>query len=359
MSELSGHWENSPPVDLGHDRNIKQTTPSPENMAAMAESRSPPISCGSLGTEFTDEVVGTEIRLVNGETPLEYEQAVESAAGTGIQLVNGETPLEYEQAGESAAETIQAVESISQEVSDIHSDDVTPPPPVLDVQDDVTHHELQPIGTAEPGLVYESEIHTLQPATVVTHIHPAGFDQSGQFGGSLLPKEDVEAFFSTMDRPTATTVTLGTQYTETEGSQLTTLTNAPISLAHSATAFQNFVGLQTINGTMPHSTYTDGHSYLQTMHSLHASPTRTSGLLHYPVTSANSGGDSPYSNSRSPHEHKYSPYTNPLQDGRTDNLGVQINRSNQLPSYTGFLTQDIPGFPNFISPGKYIVLVCG
>ncbi|KAK3087344.1 hypothetical protein FSP39_004867 [Pinctada imbricata] len=332
MSDGTCHWSTESSLQESLEpENLTTLSPTSENMAADNESRSPSVPCENLGTEFRDEVVSTEIRLVNGDTPPDYDQTQESAAET-LQAV----------------ETIQAVESISQEVSDLHDEDVTPPPPGLEEQQEAIHH----ITEGEARVVYESDIHTLQPATVVTHIQHTGFDSAGQFGGNLLPKEAVEEFFSTMDRPTATTVTLGSPYTESEGSQLTTLTNAPISLTHQAAQYQNFFGLHN-GSTMPHATspYADGPSYLTTMTSLYTNPARPAGLLNYPVTSSNSSGESMYSNPRSPAEQKYSNFTNiSVPDGRTDNsVGVHSNRSNQLPSYTGFLTQDFPGYPNYLS----------
>lgn len=293
-SEVDSQWQ----AETNGIRTYHLPSPTREGDDSKEGSTSPLQSCENTGSESIAELVTSEIRIINGETPPEILESPESAA-----------------------ETAKAVESISGDTREGDSDQPTPPPPELDIRP----------GTEEP--VTYTEIHTLQPATVVTDLQPVTLDHAGH----LLPKEDVDAFFRHMEpMPTSVTVT-----------NYTTLTNAPMSLTHSVYQTLNGPSSASNAGSMPHTTVlSDGQSYLHSMTHLYPPSSRSPG--QYGVTTTETGGYlNPHEYSGSPGNGKFSPYDSVNSGGlRGDGLsGISsLLRQGQLPPYSDFLTQDLSGF---------------
>ncbi|XP_055998364.1 uncharacterized protein LOC125645481 isoform X2 [Ostrea edulis] len=269
--------------------------PSPSREGDSKDGSTSPVqSCENTGSESIAELVTSEIRIINGETPPEILESPESAA-----------------------ETAKAVESISGDVREGDQDQPTPPPPELEVRSEGE----------------ESVIYTLQPAAVVTDLQPVTLDHAGH----LLPKEDVDDFFRHME-PMVTSVSV-TNYT--------TLTNAPMSLAHSVYQTLNGPSSGTNAGSMSHPTVlSDGQSYINSMTHLYPSSSRSPG--QYGVTTTETGGYlNPHEYSGSPGNGKYSPYDSVNSGGlRSDNMsGISsLLRHNHLPPYSEFLSPDLAGF---------------
>ncbi|XP_062584441.1 uncharacterized protein LOC134246152 isoform X1 [Saccostrea cucullata] len=293
MSEVETQWQS----ETNGIHTYHLPSPSRESNDSKEGSRSPGQSCENTGSESIAELVTSEIRIINGETPPEILESPESAA-----------------------ETAKAVESISGDVCEEGHDQPTPPPPELEVRP----------GAEEP--VTYTEIHTLQPAAVVTDLQPVTLDPAGH----LLPKEDVDAFFRHME-PMGTSVTV-TNYT--------TLTNAPMSLAHSVYQTLNGPSLVTNAGSMPHATVlSDGQSYLHSMAHLYPPSSRSPG--QYGVSTSETGAYlNPHEYSGSPGNGKFSPYDNVNSGLRSDSMsGISsLLRQGQLPPYSDFLSQDLAGF---------------
>lgn len=192
----------------------------------------------------------------------------------------------------------------------------------------------------------------LTPTSQVTTI--GNFDNAGH----LLPQADVEAFFSDMERPMATSVTLAGMYTAGTG-QFTTLTNPP-GLALAQTYTPGTEGNRLI--TLQPPSYSDAHGdyglqqlysrqgavsaqYLSNDGSSSSSPT--------PQANTSWGVDAMYASTTSGQSLgnqglKYSYSTDSvasrdvtLQDSQ---LNSQYSRTSGLiggNSYTTYLTQDV------------------
>ncbi|OWF49560.1 transcriptional regulatory protein GAT1-like [Mizuhopecten yessoensis] len=197
----------------------------------------------------------------------------------------------HTQTPESAAETAQAVESISH-IEDVGTPEVSrSPPPLQTVQivkypnngslhrvgedDDLGHTHLTNLSTAGHGSFAGLNL-TNAPVGLVnisgsSNLHST-FDNTNNV---LLPQVDVEEFFDKMERPMATSVSLGNSHYTTGGNgHLTTLTNAPMT---PQTIYQGLLGSSGGVVTLPHhSAYSDIHhpSYHSPLSSLYLPPGR-------------------------------------------------------------------------------------
>ncbi|XP_064597602.1 transcription factor GATA-6-like [Liolophura sinensis] len=126
-----------------------------------------------------------------------------------------------------------------------------------------------------------SGVHLHAPHGLTTHNVPLAFDSAGH----LLPTEEVEGFFNSLDRPS---ITLAGHYhvgaPSGPGSSLTTLTSSPIHSTHSMYPGGTGAGLITVQP--PAYTDTTPGSYLHssaTMTSLYApsAPRASSMPAHY------------------------------------------------------------------------------
>ena len=197
--------------------------------------------------------------------------------------------------------------------------------------------------------------YTVQNLTYLTpsHVTQTSIDNPGH----LLPQADVEAFFSDMERPMATSVSLSGMYSTGTG-QFTTLTNPPgLTLAQT---YQTQNGSGRLISPQPPS-YSDNQSdYGLTQ--LYSSRQGTipsqyigsdQGSSSSPTPQANaqwgtSTHDTLYATTTSSHTignqaQKYSyPQLNDSPVGRDDSQLPQYSRGLAAPnSYTGYLSQDL------------------
>lgn len=210
--------------------------------------------------------------------------------------------------------------------------------------------------------------YTVQNMTHLTsssQVTSASFDNAGH----LLPQADVEAFFSDMERPMATSVSLAGMYTAGTG-QFTTLTNPP-GLALAPTYNPNSAGSRLI--TLQPPSYSDSQSdygitqlysprqgaiptqYLSADQGSNSSPTPQAN-----TSWGSSGPETLYASSTSNHSignqgQKYSYATlGDTSPSRDD--AQQYSRTSALPgtsSYTGYLSQDMNSgnwYQNVASP---------
>ena len=315
MTEVEQVWENNSP-DKYSDEETDTT------------------QCEEVTVVSTEEADNCE---TCEDTPHQYISS-ESRSNSNVELyTNGVTPLCHVviQTAESVDETVQAVESIS------HDDNIDNTQHLVHDGDGTvtyTHYNLQPPGT----LTQLTPVPTFETAT-----------------GHLLPKEDVEAFFSNMDRPTATSVTLTTpSYAATGNGEFTTLSNAN-------SLYQNLLSGQQHHITDSHSPYNMTSLYpnpraLQMQYG--ANPQATTGW------NLSASGDALYSSpSSSPSAAKYQNFSNDPgspSSGRSDN-SVDISYNRPAMPYTNFISQDGQGgynyaIPNYGNQGKtifYLILI--
>lgn len=300
MTEVDQAWQNNSPENFSQGG---RETPSQEDANPGADETEQP--CEDTPQDFSD--IGSE-----------SNPGIRSNSTTEL-YTNGVTPLcqVVIQSAEAVAETAQAVESISQELSDENR-----------VEDNTLIHD------GNGHVTYTG--YNLQPGGTLTQLTPVPAFESAT--GHLLPKEDVEAFFSNMDHPAATSVTLTTpSYAGTGNGEFTTLTNA---------------------GSLYHNLLTTQHQIVDNqgaynMTTLYSNPRA---LMHYGGTTTgwqlSTAGDALYSSpgsSPSAGKYNYSISGDPgsPSSGRSDS--VDIPRQNM--QYTNFLSQD-GGF-NFTIPNNY------
>lgn len=293
-----------------------------QNYAAVEEVREADDSPES-GEEIGSSPNGVLIPASTGGSEHVYIEQTQS-----VVLENtGQIVLENQQ---SSAETVQAVESISQEVSNS--------PPTVEVH-------TTPNGVlSTPGVSYEG-IH-LHSHSGVTHLQ-SPFDNATH----LLPTEDVEAFFNHMDRPMATSVNLsGAPYTS-GNSHLTTLTNAHPSIAQTIYEGSLVDGQGSGNiVTMQPVSFTDSQTsnYLHSsLTPLYVSSPRTIGnSVHYGGTNGSNGtvwtlpvDEALYKGtSTSPNPSQFSPYSSSNERGSSPQTNSYSR--NSLP-YSSFLNSDL------------------
>lgn len=199
----------------------------------------------------------------------------------------------------------------------------------------------------------------LRSGYTVHNLTQSHVTQAFDNAGHLLPQADVEAFFSDMERPMATSVSMSGTYSMGTG-QFTTLTNPPgLTLAptyHAQNGSGRLIPLQPPSYTDTQSDYgltqlysrpgTIPQQYLGTDPSSSSSPTPQAN-----TSWGTSGQDSYYATTSSSHtlgnqSQKYSyPTLNDSPAARDDpQLATQYSRTTGFPgasSYTGYLSQDI------------------
>lgn len=297
MTKVEHTWQNNSPENYSEEET--ETTQCEEVTVLASEDQDQP--CEDTPHQYTS----SESNNVRSNSHVEL-------------YTNGVTPLCHVviQTAESAAETAQAVESISQDISDDNPEDI-----------DNTH-----LVHGEGTITYTQ--YNLQPGGTLTQLTPVPPFEAAT--GHLLPKEDVEAFFSNMDRPTATSVTLTTpNYAVTGNGEFTTLTNAN-------SIYQNLLSSQQHQ-------FADNHSLFH-MTSLYPNPRASQ--MQYGVTTTGwnltASGDALYTSpSSSPSASKYNSFSLPNDpgspsSGRSDN---SVDTPYTRPTmYTNFLSQDAQGF---------------
>ncbi|CAG2204328.1 GATA4 [Mytilus edulis] len=307
MTEVDQAWQNNSPEAYSDEETDPAACEEITVISTQEQENSQPSDDThhhfSSGSESTDIRSNSNVELytTNGVTPLCHQVVIQSA--------------------ESAAETAQAVESISQEISSENPD-----------EDNTLAHESD-------GNVTYTE-YNIQPPGTLTQLTPVPTFETAT--GHLLPKEDVEAFFSNMDRPTATSVTLTTPNYQagTGNGEFTTLTPAQ-------SLYQNLLSSQ-------HQVTDNNTAYNMT--ALYPNPRALQ--MQYGVTTTgwnlSATGDALYSSpSSSPSAGKYNNFSmtndpGSPSSGRSDNsVDTPYSRP---PMYTNFMTQDgVPGY-NYTIP---------
>ncbi|KAH3748656.1 uncharacterized protein LOC127847790 [Dreissena polymorpha] len=204
----------------------------------------------------------------------------------------------------------------------------------------------------------------------MTHLHQSnqvtaipGFDSAGH----LLPQADVEAFFSDMERPMATSVSLAGMYSTGNGGQFTTLTNPP-GLTLTSHSYQvtteggRLITLQPPSYTETNGNYgltqlyssRQGTSYLGSDGNSNPSPSPQNnaawGLVPETLYARTNAGQT-----IAAHDQKYaysesgsaSPSEHAIQDGQYSHSSGMVSNS-----YSGYLSQDLNAgwYQNVASP---------
>ena len=302
MTEVDQAWQNNSPDNYSQEGREtpchEDTNSAVEELENSRPCEPTPQDFRDIGSESNPDIRSNSELYTNGVTPL-CQVVIQSA--------------------EAVAETAQAVESISQDISDENR-----------VEENNTL-----IQDGDGNVTYTG--YNIQPGSTLTQLTPVPAFESAT--GHLLPKEDVEAFFSNMDHPAATSVTLTTpNYAATGNGEFTTLTNAQ-------SLYQNLL-------TTQHQIVDNQGAYNMT--TLYSNPRA---LMHYGGTTTgwqlSAAGDALYSSpGSSPSAGKYNSYAisgdpGSPSSGRSDS--VDIPRQNM--QYTNFLTQD--GGYNFTIPNNY------